>query len=339
MTKPVTLSVLDIVPLRSGYTAGQAFAETLALAQYVESLGYYRYWFAEHHGMGGVASTSPALLAGQVAAVTKKIRVGSGGVMLPNHAPLVIAEQFGTLEALFPGRIDLGIGRAPGADRLTTAVLRRASTGAEDDFPEQLQELFHFFRGTFPADHPYSRVQSVPALGNEPPVWLLGSSGYSAQLAARLGLPFSFAHHFSQANTLPALALYRGSFRPSPALAAPKVMLGVIAIIAETDQEARRLALPTALSFLRLQRNQTGPYPTVEQAEAHPWSFAEKAFVQEWMASNIIGSPVFARRQLNNLIDDTNADELIVLCTAPNLDSRKKSYAMLRELIPVAPQQ
>jgi luciferase family oxidoreductase group 1 len=337
MDKPVTLSVLDIVPLRHGSNASEAFAETLALARHTESLGYHRYWFAEHHGMPGVASSSPALLAGQVGAVTQKIRIGSGGVMLPNHSPLIIAEQFGTLEALFPGRVDLGLGRAPGTDRATAAVLRRTPSAAiDDEFPHQLSELLHFFRGDFPASHPYQKIQAIPALGNEPPIWLLGSSGYSAQLAGRLGLPFSFAHHFSQGYTLPALELYRANFKPSSVLSKPKVMLGVIAVVADTDKEARRLALPGALSFIRLQRNMPGPQPTIEQTEAHPWSFAEKSFAEEWLASHIIGSPITAKRKLNNLLDDTGADELTVLCMAPDAEARRRSYTLLRELVPTS---
>jgi luciferase family oxidoreductase group 1 len=330
MTRPVTLSVLDIVPLRFGSTASEAFAETLALARHTEALGYHRYWFAEHHGMPGVASTSPALLAGQVGAVTQKIRIGSGGVMLPNHSALIIAEQFGTLEALFPGRVDLGIGRAPGTDRATAAVLRRGVN--EDDLSIQLSELFHFFRGDFPESHPYRKIHAVPAVGNEPPVWLLGSSGYSAHLAGILGLPFSFAHHFSQQNTLPALELYRANFKPSPVLAAPKVMLGVIAVVADTDKEARRLALPGALSFIRLQQNKPGPQPTIEQTEAHPWTFSEKSFAEEWLASHLIGSPITVKRKLNNLLDDTQADELIVLCMTPEPEARRHSYTLLREI-------
>src|SRR4051794_25778452 len=198
----VPLSVLDLVPVRTGSSAGEALAETLELARHVEGLGYRRYWFAEHHGMEGIASAAPAVLVGQVAAATSTMRVGSGGVMLPNHSPLAIAEQFGTLEALYPGRIDLGIGRAPGSEPLTAAVLRCTHDNpAGDELPILLEELFGFFRGDFAPGHPFARIRATPAYGNEPPVWLLGSSDYSARLAGRMGLPFAFAHHFSQGNT------------------------------------------------------------------------------------------------------------------------------------------
>jgi luciferase family oxidoreductase group 1 len=327
----VPLSVLDLVPVRTGSSAGEALAETLALARHVERLGYRRYWFAEHHGMEGIASAAPAVLVGQVAAATTTMRVGSGGVMLPNHAPLVIAEQFGTLEALFPGRIDLGLGRAPGSDVLTSRALGRPATAGED-FPEQLVELFGFFRGQFAADHPFHKLRAMPAMGNEPRVWLLGSSGYSAQLAGLLGLPFSFAHHFSAGNTLPALALYRERFRPSPALQRPEAMVAAIALVADSDEEARRLALPMALAFLRARTGRTSTYPTVAEAEAHPWSESEREFVQAWMRTALVGSPASVRAQLDRLVDVTGADELMVLCTAPDADARLRSYTLLREL-------
>jgi luciferase family oxidoreductase group 1 len=329
----VPLSVLDVVPLRRGSTPSQALAETLALAKHVEKLGYHRYWFAEHHGMPGIASSSPAVLIGQVAAATSTLRVGSGGVMLPNHSSLVVAEQFGTLEALFPGRIDLGLGRAPGSERLTARVLRRsAAPESDDDFPEQLNELFRFFRGDFPGDHPYNRIHAMPARGNEPPVWLLGSSDFSARLAGRLGLPFAFAHHFSQANTLPALAIYRQSFRPSPKLAKPQAIVAAIVIVADTDAEAQRLALPNALAFLRLRQGAPGAYPTLEEAESYPWSPPERAFAEQWLSLNVIGSPTSVRKQLDKLLADTAADELMVLCAVPDPAARLRSYELLHEL-------
>src|SRR5262249_15624550 len=204
--------------------------------------------------MPGHANSAPAGLLGHNASATQSIRVGSGGVMLPNHAPLVVAEQFGMLEALHPGRIDLGIGRAPGTDQLTAAALRRTAEISADGFPEDLGELIAFFHGTFPEDHPYVQITAVPARGNVPELWLLGSSGYSAQVAGMLGLPFAFAHHFSPANTLPALAMYRSYFRPSAYLESPYVMVGVQVVCADSDAEARRLAAPSALSFLRLRQ-------------------------------------------------------------------------------------
>jgi luciferase family oxidoreductase group 1 len=332
MTRAIPLSVLDLVPVRRGASASEAMAESVELARHVERLGYRRYWFAEHHGMPGIASTAPAVLIGRIAAATSVIRVGSGGVMLPNHAPLAIAEQFGTLEALHPGRIDLGIGRAPGTDGLTAMALRRGSAASGDDLPELLAELVGFFRGQFPDGHPFGRIRAVPALGNEPPIWLLGSSDYSARLAGRLGLPFAFAHHFSQANTLPALAIYRDSFRPSAALAEPEPMIGAIVIVAETEAEARRLALPSALAFLRLRQGNPGPYPTIEEAARYPWTSDERAFAEKWMAANVVGDPRSVREQLDRLLSATRVTELMVLCAIPDPELRRRSYTLLREL-------
>src|SRR3954447_21382448 len=242
----VALSVLDLVPIASGSSASAALANSTALARRADELGYTRYWVAEHHGMPGIGSSSPAVLIAHLAAATSRIRVGSGGVMLPNHQPLVIAEQFGTLDALHPGRIDLGIGRAPGTDPRTARALRRGTDplGA-DDFPDQLTELLAYFHGDGP-------VLAVPAAGQEPALWLLGSSGYSAQVAGLLGLPFAFAHHFSAANTLPALALDRNRFRPSDALPEPYAMVAASLLVADSDERTRELPMPSALSFLRL---------------------------------------------------------------------------------------
>jgi luciferase family oxidoreductase group 1 len=324
----IPLSVLDIVPVRRGSNAREALQETLALARLAESLGYKRYWFAEHHGMEAIASSSPALLVGQVAAVTKTMRVGSGGVMLPNHSPLVVAEEFGTLEALFPGRIDLGIGRAPGTDPATARALRQSSVLSADDFPEQLDEIFDYFHGE-------PGIRAVPGKGYEPPVWLLGSSDFSAQLAAHLGLPFAFAHHFSQENTLPALRAYREGFRPSAVLQRPHAMVAVMVIAADTEQEALRLALPCALATLRLRQGGRGPYPTCEDAADYDWSALEQAFAEEWLKKNVVGGPASVRAQLEELVSATKADELMVLCTAPEAPARQRTYSLLRELYPV----
>jgi luciferase family oxidoreductase group 1 len=338
MKSPVPLSVLDVVPLRTGVTPAQAMVETVALARRAEALGYTRYWFAEHHGMEGIASAAPAVLVGQVAAATSTMRVGSGGVMLPNHSPLAIAEQFGTLEALFPGRIDLGLGRAPGSDPLTAAVLRRSDNPySEPELPRLLAELWGFFRGDFPADHPYSRIHAVPARGNEPPVWLLGSSDYSAQLAGKLGLPFAFAHHFSQGNTLPALALYRECFTPSSkpgGRAHPFAIVAATVVLADTAEEARRLALPHALAFLRLRQGKPGRYPSLADAAAAEARLSpnERAFVDDWMAANIVGAPATVRPAVDKLLRQTAADELMVLCAAPDPAARERSYELLAHL-------
>jgi luciferase family oxidoreductase group 1 len=330
--KRIPLSVLDLAPVRLGSSASQAFAESIDLARHVEALDYRRHWFAEHHGMPGIASAAPAVLIGQVAAATSKIRVGSGGVMLPNHAPLAIAEQFGTLEALFPGRIDLGIGRAPGTDMLTASALRREDPTTGDGLPAMLDELYGFFSGNFGEDHAYHAIRAVPALGNEPPIWLLGSSGYSARLAGRRGLPFAFAHHFSQSNTLPALKLYRDTFSPSAALTEPQAMIGAIVIVADTDAEARRLALPNALAFLRVRQGKAGAYPTIEEAEGYSWAPEERAFAEKWLSQNVVGSPASVKKQLDELLEATCADELMVLCAAPDPEARKRSYTLLRDL-------
>ena len=328
----IPLSVLDIVPLRSGSTASEAFAESIALARHVEQLGYHRYWFTEHHGSSGIAAASPAVLAGRVAAATSTIRVGSGGVMLPNHASLTIAEQFGTLEALFPGRIDLGIGRAPGTDPLTASALRRSPDVGADDFPEQLSELFSFFRGDFPPGHPYRRIDATPAFGNEPPVWLLGSSDFSARLAGQLGLPFSFAHHFSQENTLPALRAYRRSFQPSSSSSKPQAMVAALIVAADDDVTAKRNALPMALAFLRMTQGKRGAAPTLAEVDAWPWTPPERAFVEGWCGKNIVGGPDTVKARLKALIKDTAADELMVLSTAPDAESRQRSYTIIRDI-------
>jgi luciferase family oxidoreductase group 1 len=333
----IPLSVLDLVPVRKGGSVHDAYDESIALARHVEGLGYRRYWFAEHHGAPGIASAAPAVLIARIAAATSTLRVGSGGVMLPNHAPLAIAEQFGTLEALFPGRIDLGIGRAPGTDPLTAQALRGSVDVGADDFPEQLDDVFAFFRGAdaWPLQHPYRRIQATPATGHEPPVWLLGSSDFSARLAGRLGLPFSFAHHFSQENTLPALRIYRASFeraaRPG-ALAAPLAMVAALIIVADDDDTAVENAMPMALAFLRMRQGRAGQFPTLDDVAAHPWTAPERAFVADWLDKNIVGGPATVRQKLAALTSSTQADEVMVLSTAPTPAARQRSYTLLKEL-------
>src|SRR3954470_14839440 len=266
----VPLSVLDLAPVVQGSNAGIALHNSLELVQLAERLGYQRYWVAEHHNMPGIASSSPAVLIAHLATVTESIRVGSGGVMLPNHTSLVIAEQFGMLEALHPGRIDLGIGRAPGTDPATAAALRRTPDAlSAEDFPQQLMDLLGFFTGSFPDDHPFRQITAVPAVGYLPEVWLLGSSDYSAAVAGLLGLPFSFAHHFAAANTLPALARYRANFRPTKGdggLEEPYAMVAVSALCADTDERAHWLAQPSMVSYVRRRRGERGSLPTPEEA-------------------------------------------------------------------------
>ncbi|TDD88473.1 LLM class flavin-dependent oxidoreductase [Actinomadura darangshiensis] len=321
----VRFSVLDLAPVVAGSTSGQALRNTLDLARHTERLGFHRYWLAEHHAMPGIASSATAVLIGQVAAATSRLRVGSGGVMLPNHAPMVIAEQFGTLEALYPGRIDLGLGRAPGTDQATALALRRSPEALSvDDFPEQVIEL----RGYFGAD---SKV--TPAAGNEPPVWLLGSSGYSARLAGLLGLPFAFAHHFSAENTVPALSLYRESFRPG-LLDEPYSMIGVSVTAAGTDEEARELAAPQALAFLRLRQGRPGLMPSPEEAAAHPYTPLERQMIDARLGDQVMGGPDTVRKQLDALVGRTAVDEVMVTTQVFDHADRLRSYDIVAGLYP-----
>ncbi|MER5931282.1 LLM class flavin-dependent oxidoreductase [Streptomyces sp. NPDC002054] len=336
-TAPVPLSVLDLATVGSGSTAHDSLRTSVELARLAESRGYHRHWVAEHHSMPGVASSSPAVILAHLAAHTRRIRLGSGGVMLPNHAPLAIAEQFGTLEALAPGRIDLGLGRAPGTDGRTAAALR--GTGRPDaeaaDFPRQLAELTRFLDDDFPDGHPYARVHAVPGPvqgpAARPPLWLLGSSGFSARLAGELGLPFAYAHHFSAAGTLPALRLYRESFRPSAVLDAPYTVIGVSALAAEDPAEARAQVLTGALSMLRLRTGRPGLIPTPEEAAGYPFSAAEREFVDGWLANVVHGTPEEVRAGLDALVARTGADELMLTANAHGGAARLRSYALVAD--------
>jgi len=326
----IPLSVLDLAPVPSGSTSAVALRQTLDLARHADRLGYHRYWLAEHHNMPGIASSAPAVLIGHVADATERIRVGSGGVMLPNHAPLVVAEQFGMLEALHPGRIDLGIGRAPGTDPVTAAALRRSADAlSADDFPEQLMDLIGFFTGQFPDNHPYRAITAVPAFGNMPALWMLGSSGYGAQVAGALGIPFAFAHHFSADNTLPALELYRRAFRPSEVLDEPYAMIGVAVVCAEDDERARWLAAPGALSYLRLRSGRPGQFPTPEEAAAYPYTPGERASIELRVRTQAIGGPDTVRDALDALVRETGVDELMVTTMVHDHADRVRSYELL----------
>ncbi|MFJ5217499.1 LLM class flavin-dependent oxidoreductase [Streptomyces sp. NPDC088354] len=342
---PVPLSVLDLATVGAGLTASDALRTGVELARLAEARGYQRYWVAEHHSMPGVASSSPAVILAHLAAHTERIRLGSGGVMLPNHAPLVIAEQFGTLEALAPGRVDLGLGRAPGTDGATAAALRRSDRLNEsaDDFPQQLAELVRFLDDDFPAGHPYARIHAIPgpvqgtAPGGvqsaaRPSVWLLGSSGFSARLAGALGLPFAFAHHFSAANTVPALELYRESFRPSPVLDKPYSVIGVAALAADDEKEAGRQVLTGALSMLRLRMGRPGLVPTPEEAEAYEFSPAEREFVDSWLVNIVHGTAEQVRDGLNALVERTGADELMLTANAHSPQARLRSYELVADV-------
>jgi len=328
---PAPLSILDLATVGVGYTPGEALAATTDLARHAEQWGYHRFWVAEHHGMPGVASSSPAVLLAHLGAHTATLRLGSGGVMLPNHAPLAVAEQFGLLEALHPGRIDLGLGRAPGTDGATARALRRGVMEDPDDFPQQLSELTHFLDGDFPDGHPYARIAAVPSGPSRPPVWLLGSSGFSAQLAGRLGLPFAFAHHFSAANTVPALDLYRSSFRPSEVLDAPYALIGVSAVAADGESAALRLARSAGLAMLRLRQGRPGPIPTPAEAEAHPYTLAEADFLESWLANVVLGEPGQVADGLEALRKRTGADELMVTSHIHGHEARLRSYGSIAE--------
>ncbi|MBA3281203.1 MAG: LLM class flavin-dependent oxidoreductase [Acidimicrobiia bacterium] len=333
MTKP-TLSVLDLAIVGQGANASEALASSLRLAQEAERLGYHRYWVAEHHNMPGIASSAPAVLIAHLAAGTTTLRLGAGGVMLPNHSPLVVAEQFGMLEALHPGRIDLGLGRAPGTDRVTAAALRRTShLDNGDDFPNQLGELLGYFNDSLPADHPFRQIHATPARGYQPSIWLLGSSDYSAHLAGRLGIPFSFAHHFAGHNTEAAAAVYREAFAPSDVLDEPYLMLGVNVLCAPDEEEARYLSAPSALAMARLRQGRPGLYPTPEEAARHEWTPQERAIASSWGRNHVIGTPGLVRRSLEELVERTGAVELMVSSMAHGPDDRIRSLQLVAEVM------
>lgn len=328
----IPLSVLDLAPIVAGSNAAEALRNSLDLAQRAESLGYRRYWVAEHHNMDGVASSATAVLVGHIAGGTKTIRVGSGGVMLPNHAPLVIAEQFGTLATLYPGRIDLGLGRAPGTDRMTMRALRRhlSSADEEDGFPRDVTELIAYLG----EPRPDMQVRAIPGMGTKVPVWLLGSSLYSAQLASYLGLPFAFASHFAPDLLLQALELYRANYRPSPEWPRPHAMVGVNVVCADSDDEAAFLFTSIQQRFLGMQRGQRGPLPLpIEPAEMEAlWSPQEKAGVQRMLAATAVGSPASVQQQLAAIVQRTAADELIVAGAVHSHVARLRSYELLAGL-------
>jgi luciferase family oxidoreductase group 1 len=329
----VPLSVLDLAPVPDGGNAGDALRATIDLARHAERLGFRRFWVAEHHNMPGIASSAPPVLIGHIADATTTLRVGSGGVMLPNHASLVVAEQFGMLEALHPGRIDLGIGRAPGTDQVTAAALRRSPEAlSADDFPDQLMDLLGYFTGRWPDGHPFAQITAVPGRGHQPAMWLLGSSGYSAQVAGLLGLPFAFAHHFSPANTLPALALYRQHFRPSEALDRPYAMVAAAVVCADTDDRARWLAGSGALSFLKLRSGRPGPLPSPQEAEDYPYTHLERAYILDRQATQIIGAPETVRRGLTELLKETAADELMLTTMVFDPADRLRSFELVADL-------
>ncbi len=324
----IPFSVLDLSPINQGSTAAESFRNSLSLAQHAERLGYERFWLAEHHNMTGIASAATSVVIGYIAGGTSKIRVGAGGIMLPNHAPLVIAEQFGTLESLYPKRIDLGLGRAPGSDRLTAHALRRTLHSNGDDFPELLEELRFFFQK--PLEN--QKVQAVPGGGLEVPIWLLGSSGFSARLAGELGLPFAFAGHFSPEYILPALELYRKNFTPSDALEKPCAMLAINIVAADTDAEAWRLATTQFQSFLRLIRGTPGQMlPPVDSMDGL-WTAQEKALVDARLGGSIIGGAATVKEGLAKMLNETGADELMINAMIFDHAARLRSYEIVADV-------
>ncbi|MGU3538554.1 LLM class flavin-dependent oxidoreductase [Methylobacterium sp. A54F] len=326
------LSVLDLSFVNVGASAADALHDSLALAAHVDGLGYTRYWLAEHHALPSVASPAPEIMIGQIAAATRHLRVGSGGIMLPNHAPLMVAERFRVLEALFPGRIDLGLGRAPGTDGVTAQALRRrdAPRGG-DDFLERLQELMLFGSGGFPAGHPFGQIAVMPDGVALPPIHLLGSSDYSAQLSAQVGLGFAFAQHFAAHDAADAMLAYRHGFRPSRWRERPHAILAVAAVCAETDAEAERLARSSQLATLRRERGEYAPLPSLAEAEAYPYGEAERARIARGRARLHVGAPATLRGILSELAAATQADEVMVFTAVHDQAARRRSYALLAE--------
>ena len=324
----VPFSVLDLSPITEGSDASQALRNSLDLARHVEALGYRRYWMAEHHNLPGIASAATAVALAHVAAGTSSIRIGAGGIMLPNHAPLIIAEQFGTLAALHPGRVDLGLGRAPGSDQITARAVRRALLQSEESFPQEVIELMGYFE---PAE-PGQRVQAVPGAGLRVPIWILGSSTFGAQLAAYLGLPFSFASHFAPAMMADAIAIYRAHFRPSAQLAAPYLMLGVTTVAADTEEEARFLFSSLQQSTLNNRTGRRGrvPPPVADfEARLDPHG---RAILADAFACAVVGGPDTVRSGLDDLVQRTGADELMVTANIFDHEKRKRSFEIVAEI-------
>jgi luciferase family oxidoreductase group 1 len=325
---PIPLSVLDLAPITRGSTAGDALRNSLDLARHAERLGYKRHWVAEHHNMQAIASAATAVVAGYLAAGTSTIRIGAGGIMLPNHSPLVIAEQFGTLESLYPGRIDLGLGRAPGTDQLTARALRRDPLSA-DRFPRDVQDLQVLF-GPARDDEP---IRAIPGSGLEVPLWILGSSTFGARLAALLGLPYAFASHFAPTDLMAALELYRRDFRPSAQLAEPYAMAGLNVYAADTDEEARRLFTTPQQSWANRFRGLSGPYPPpIDDIETY-WSAAEKAQASAMLSCSVVGSLETVRKGVEQFRARTGVDELMVVTAIYDHAARVRSYEILAEAV------
>jgi len=329
----IPLSVLDLSPVTTATPGSAALHNSLDLARLADSLGYKRYWLAEHHNLANIASSSPDIMIGQVAAVTSSIRVGSGGVMLPNHAPLMVAERFKVLEALFPGRIDLGLGRAPGTDPVTSYALRvRQDPRAGDEFLERFQELLLLEHGGFPDGHPFRNVRAVPSDVTLPPIWLLGSSGYSAELAAAYGLGFAFAHHFADYDAASAMLGYRERFKPTPMQPRPYAILATAAIAADSDAEAERIAASAQLHYVRRAQGEYMPLESPAAAAAYPYTAVDRERMERQRARLAIGSALTVKDRLIALVEATRADELMITTMVYDHAARRYSYELLADV-------
>jgi luciferase family oxidoreductase group 1 len=328
----IPLSVLDLSPVSAGSSAAQALHNTLDLARLADRLGFTRYWVAEHHNLPAIASSAPDIMIGQIAAVTERMRVGSGGVMLPNHAPLMVAERFKVLEALYPGRIDLGLGRAPGTDPATSYMLRRRQgISEEDDFLERFQELMLLETRGFPEGHPFHKVRAMPSDVPLPPIFLLGSSDYSAQLAGQIGAAFAFAHHFATFDAVEAMKLYRDNFRPSPSHDEPYAILATHVVCADTDEEAERLATTVELNFVRRAKGEYLPLASPEEAAAYDYTPVDRARIAQNASRLTVGAPATVKARLEPLLAATQADELMVTAMIFDHAARKHSYELLTQ--------
>ena len=330
--RPIALSILDLSPVAAGSSGAVSLRNSLDLARLTDGLGFTRYWVAEHHNLPSIASSAPEIMIGQIAAATARIRVGSGGVMLPNHAPLMVAERSKVLEALFPGRIDLGIGRAPGTDPVTSyALRRRQDADGDDDFLERFQELLLFETNAFPEGHPFRSVRAMPQDVALPPIWLLGSSGYSAQLAAMVGAGFSFAHHFAEHDAVAAMLSYRDRFKPSSALATPYAILACAAVCADSEAEAERVAATIDLNFVRRSRGEYLTLASPQVAAAYPYSPAERGLIARNRARLFVGAKATVLERLGEMIAATKADEVMVTTMIYDHAARRHSYELLAE--------
>jgi luciferase family oxidoreductase group 1 len=332
------LSVLDLSPVTTSTPGAAALRNSLDLARLTDRLGYTRYWLAEHHNLANIASSAPDIMIGQIAAVTERMRIGSGGVMLPNHAPLMVAERFKVLEALFPGRIDLGLGRAPGTDHVTSyALRRRQDIGADDDFLQRFQELLLFGSGGFPEDHAFRSISVMPVDVPLPPIWLLGSSDYSARLAGMAGRGFAFAHHFAQQDAIAPMLDYRARFKASAERDAPYAILAVHVVAADTDAEAERLAGTVDLNVLRRSRGEFVPLASPEEAAAFPFTPEDRERIRRNRERVFVGSPTTVKQKLMPLVEATQADEVMITSFIYDHAARKRSYEVMAQAFGVTP--